>query len=255
MRPTIDLNADVGESFGAWQMGLDAQLMPLITSANIACGFHAGDPAVMERTVALALQHGVAIGAHPALPDLSGFGRRPMQITPDEAYQLVLYQSGALRAFIDAQGGQLHHVKPHGALYNMAADDVALSRGIVRAVKALGQQMLLVVPAGSVTEGVARDAGLRVVREFFADRRYQACGRLVSRSHADALITDQQESIDQVLTMIQTGHCITVSGERFAIEADTVCIHGDHPQAIDSAQALRAALTAAGIQIQAIPFD
>jgi len=250
MQITIDLNADVGESFGAWSMGHDAELMPLITSANIACGFHAGDPSVMDRTVALAVRHGVAIGAHPSLPDLAGFGRRPMQITPDEAYQLVLYQSGALQAFAHAHGSRLHHIKTHGALYNMAAQDAALSTGIVRAVKAMGDPIILVVPSGSVTEQIAKDAGLRVVREFFADRRYQANGLLVPRSHPDAMITNQKESIAQVLAMIQDGCCRSVSGQVFAIQAETICLHGDHPQAIAFAKALHAALAAAAIRIQ-----
>ena len=173
MTKTVDLNADVGESFGAWKMGNDAALMPFLTSANIACGFHAGDPRTIARTVELAVKHGVAIGAHPGLPDLVGFGRRNMAISEEEAYQLVLYQSGALRAFAQAAGSRLHHVKAHGALYNMASSDPLLSRGIVRAVQALGDQVAIVVLSGSETERVAREAGLIVSCEVFADRRYQ----------------------------------------------------------------------------------
>lgn len=244
---TIDLNADVGESLGAWTMGHDEALMPYLTSANIACGFHAGDPQTIDRTVALAVQHGVAIGAHPSLPDLQGFGRRNMAITPDEAYQLVLYQAGAVRAFAHAHGVRLHHVKAHGALYNMAASDEGLSRGIVRAVQALGDHVALTVLAGSVTERVARDAGLRVACEVFADRRYLDNGLLVPRSDPRAMIVDADESIQQVIAMVTQGRCVALSGQTIAVHADTVCLHGDQPDAVHFAQALRNALSQAQV--------
>jgi len=253
MTKTVDLNADVGESFGAWKMGNDAALMPFLTSANIACGFHAGDPRTIARTVALAVKHGVAIGAHPGLPDLVGFGRRNMTISEEEAYQIVLYQSGAMRAFAQAAGSRLHHVKAHGALYNMASSDPALSRGIVRAVQALGDQVAIVVLAGSETERVAREAGLNVSCEVFADRRYQDNGLLVPRSDPRALITDEQESINQVIAMVTKGSCTSITGRTISVRADTICLHGDHDGALVFAQALRAALARQSIAPRAFP--
>ena len=251
MRKTVDLNADVGESFGAWKMGADTALIPLLTSANIACGFHAGDPATIEKTVMLAVQHGVAIGAHPSLPDLAGFGRRRMAITPKEAYQLVLYQAGAVRAFAEANGSRLHHVKAHGALYNMAAEDFELSKGIVSAVKALGDELCIYALAGSVTEQVARDAGVSVACEVFADRRYEPSGLLVSRSKANALISDEAEAISHVLRMVKEGRCLTITGQEIDIKADTICLHGDQPDALAFARVLRAALQVHGIEVRA----
>jgi UPF0271 protein len=248
---TVDLNADVGESFGPWKMGNDAALMPFLTSANIACGFHAGDPAIIDKTVGLAVQHGVAIGAHPGLADLQGFGRRAMSITPEEAYQVVLYQAGAIRAFAQAHGARLHHVKAHGALYNMAANDLGLSQGIVRAVQALGDHVAITVLSGSVTEKVARDAGLNVACEVFADRRYLDSGLLVPRSDSKAMITQESESIAQVVGMVTNGTCRSVTGQEIAVRADTVCLHGDQPGAVAFAQALSAALAKNGVDIRA----
>ncbi len=253
MNATVDLNADVGESFGAWRMGQDAALMPYLTSANIACGFHAGDPKTIAYTVALAVEHQVAIGAHPGLPDLVGFGRRNMSITEEEAYQIVLYQAGAMRAFAQAAGSRLHHVKAHGALYNMAASDAQLSRGIVRAVKALGDQVAIVVLSGSVTEQIAREAGIDVSCEVFADRRYQDNGLLVPRSDPRALITDEQESIAQVVMMVTQGRCMSVNGQAVAVRADTVCLHGDQDGALAFAQALRQALASHAVTPRAFP--
>jgi UPF0271 protein len=253
MTRTIDLNSDLGERFGAWSMGDDAGLMPHLTSANIACGFHAGDPRTIAETVALAMRHEVAIGAHPGLPDLVGFGRRNIAITSEEAYQMVLYQAGALRAFAEAAGGRLHHVKAHGALYNMAATDVELSRGIVRATLALGDQVALIVLSGSVTEQVAREAGLPVACEVFADRRYLDNGLLVPRSDARAMITDVQESIEQVARMVLEGRCNSVTGGTLAVRADTICLHGDQEGGVVFAQALRTALGSYGILPRAFP--
>jgi UPF0271 protein len=250
-RTSIDLNADMGESFGAWHMGDDAALMPFVTSANVACGFHAGDPSTIAATVALALRHGVAIGAHPSLPDLQGFGRRTMQVTEDEVYGMALYQAGAVRAFVEAAGGRLHHLKAHGALYNMAAKDVALSRGLARAVKALGGGVKMYVLAGSPMEAVARDAGLEVRCEVFADRRYMPDGTLAPRTRPDALITDEAESVAQVLRMVREGTLTAVDGSVVAVRADTVCIHGDKPTAVPFVQALRRALGAVSIELAA----
>ena len=252
MNSVIDLNADVGESFGSWTMGHDAALMPHITSANIACGFHAGDPAVIEKTVALAIAHDVAIGAHPSLPDLVGFGRRVMAITPDEARQIVIYQSGALRAFAESGGARLHHVKPHGALYNMSATDLSLSRAIVSAVKSLGDRLVLYVLSGSITEQVAHDAGLAVASEVYADRRYETNGTLVSRKHPRAMITDADESIAHVIQMIAEGRCKAIDDSLIPIRADTVCLHGDQPDAVTFATSLRQALAAQNISVQAM---
>lgn len=249
-RASIDLNADMGESFGAWEMGNDEALMPWITSANIACGYHAGDPGTIAATVALALRNDVAIGAHPSLPDLQGFGRRSMQVTEDEVYQMCLYQAGAVRAFAEAAGGRLHHLKAHGALYNMAVKDAALSRGLVRAVKALGGDVQIYVLAGSIMETLAHEAGLAVRCEVFADRRYMPDGTLAPRNRPDALITDEQESVAQVLRMVGEGTLVAVDGTVVKVQADTVCIHGDKPTAVPFVKALRAALSAASVTLQ-----
>ncbi len=242
---TIDLNADMGECFGAWTMGDDAGLMPWITSANVACGFHAGDPGTIAATTALAAEHGVAIGAHPGLPDLQGFGRRTMQVTEREVRDLVLYQAGAVRAFAQAAGARLHHVKAHGALYNMAATDEALSRGLARAVKALGDGVMIYVLAGSVMERVARDMGLDVRCEVFADRRYMPDGTLAPRTRPEA------ESVAQVLRMVGEGTLVAVDGSVVPVRADTVCIHGDKPTAVPFVKALREALRGADVTVAA----
>lgn len=248
-RDSIDLNADMGEGFGAWQMGDDAALMPFITSANVACGFHAGDPATIAATVALAVKHGTAIGAHPGLPDLPGFGRRSMQVTEEQVYQMTLYQAGAVRAFAEAAGGRLHHLKAHGALYNMAAVDAALSRGLARAVKALGDGVKMYVLAGSVMERVARDIGLDVRCEVFGDRRYMPDGTLAPRNRPDALITDEAESVAQVLRMVREGRLTAVDGTVVDVRADTVCIHGDKPTAVPFVRALRRALADVSVSV------
>ena len=250
---TIDLNADVGESFGAWTMGRDAELIPLLTSVNIACGFHAGDPATISATVALAKANGVAIGAHPGYPDLQGFGRRVMQASEEEVYQWVLYQAGAVRAFAQAAGERLHHVKAHGALYNQACIDLKLSRGIVRAVKDLGDNVAITVLAGSLTEQVARDAGLTVACEVFADRRYTDEGQLVSRKDPRAMITSEDESIRQVIAMVHQGRFQSVSGREISVRADTICLHGDQPGAVAFARAVRQALTELGVTPRTYP--
>jgi UPF0271 protein len=246
---SIDLNADMGEGFGAWQMGDDAALMPHITSANVACGFHAGDPATIAATVALAVKHGTAIGAHPGLPDLQGFGRRSMQVTEEQVYQMTLYQAGAVRAFAEAAGGRLHHLKAHGALYNMAALDAALSRGLARAVKALGDGVQMYVLAGSLMEAVARDTGLDVRCEVFGDRRYMPDGTLAPRTRPDALITDEAESVAQVLRMVREGRLTAVDGTVIEVRADTVCIHGDKPTAVPFVRALRRALADVSVAV------
>jgi UPF0271 protein len=238
----IDLNCDIGESFGAWKMGADAEVMPWITSANIACGFHAGDFSTMRDTVALALRHGVAIGAHVSLPDLQGFGRRELRVSADEAHALTLYQIGALAAFARAAGTRLTHVKPHGALYNMAAKDAALSAAIARAVHDFDAEMILVGLAGSELPKAGAALGLRVAHEAFADRRYERDGTLVPRREAGAVIDDIDAAVAQAVTIAASGRVRTRDGSEITLRADTICVHGDRPDAAAFAQRLHQAL-------------
>jgi 5-oxoprolinase (ATP-hydrolysing) subunit A len=249
----IDLNCDIGESFGAWTMGQDAAVMPWISSANIACGFHAGDFGTMRETVALAAKHGVSIGAHVSLPDLQGFGRREMQVSPLEAHALTLYQLGALSAFTRAQSVALRHVKPHGALYNMAAKDAQLAAAIARAVQDFDPQLILVGLAGSALPEAGIQLGLTVAREAFADRRYNADGSLVPRREPGAVIHDIDLAVAQAVQIAKSGKVDGGDGNSLAISADTICVHGDRPDAALFAQRLHAALGAVGIRIAALP--
>ncbi len=249
--PSVDLNCDMGESFGAWHLGNDAAILPFVTSANIACGFHAGDPAVMKQTVRLALRHQVAIGAHPGLPDLVGFGRRELAISPEEAFDMVVYQLGALAAVARAEGGRLHHLKPHGALYNMAATNAALAEAIAEAVYKVQPELTLYGLAGSELVTAGDRLGLQTAHEVFADRTYQANGTLTPRRQPDALITDADAAIAQVLRMVRTGRVRAQQGPDVAIRADTVCIHGDGAHALEFAQRLHGALREAGVRVQA----
>ncbi len=252
MGKTIDLNCDMGESFGAWTMGRDEDLLELITSANIACGFHAGDPATMMRTVQLAAAKGVALGAHPSLPDLQGFGRRTMGITPEEARGLTLYQVGALDAFARAAGTSLRHVKPHGALYNMAAKDRALAEAIACAVRDFEPSLILVGLSGSALIGAGQKFGLSCASEVFADRGYEADGSLSPRGEPGALITDEEFAVSRVLRMVLEGRVESRTGVDVAIKAETVCIHGDQPKALAFARRLRRALEEAGVEVRAL---
>jgi UPF0271 protein len=247
----VDLNCDMGESFGAWTMGDDAAIMPLITSANIAAGFHAGDPGTIRTTVQRAVDHGVAIGSHPSLPDLAGFGRRVMKISAREAHDLVLYQAGAIAAFAHAAGARLHHIKPHGALYNMAARDAELADAIAAAVKDLGDGVLLYGLAGSTMIEAAERRGVRAVQEVFADRSYQPDGSLTPRGRADALITDEQAAVAQALSMVEQRCVRATDGSSVAVSADTLCLHGDQSGAVGFARALRAAFAERGITVVA----
>jgi UPF0271 protein len=249
--PSVDLNCDIGESFGAWTMGADADVLSHVTSANIACGFHAGDPATMRKTVDLALERGVAIGAHPGLPDLAGFGRRVIEVTPGEAYEMVVYQVGALAAFAAARGTRLAHVKPHGALYNMAATRAPLADAIARAVRDVDRALMLFGLAGSRLIAAARSAGIVAVEEVFADRRYAADGTLVSRSEKGAVIDDTGLAVRQAVRMVREGKVTAIDGSEVRVHADTICIHGDTPGAAEHARALRAALSDAGIDVAA----
>jgi len=248
---TIDLNCDMGESYGAWKMGADAEVMPYITSANIACGFHGGDPATIRKTVRLAVDRGVAVGAHPSLPDLMGFGRRVMRISPQDMYDLVIYQAGAVEAFARAAGVKLHHVKCHGALYNMAANDEALSEAMVRAVKDLGSGVMLYVLSRSKTFQIGQKAGLPVAGEVFADRGYSDDGTLAPRDRPGGLIEDATASAKQALAMIEEGYVTSLTGKRVAVSADTMCLHGDQPGAVAFAQALRKVFAERGITVVA----
>jgi len=252
---SIDLNCDMGESFGVWTLGQDVEILPLVTSSNIACGFHAGDPATMRKTVAAAIGNGVAIGAHPGLPDLAGFGRRSMDITPQQAYDLVVVQVGALAATAASQGGRLHHVKAHGALYNMAVRDPALARALAQAVRDVDRSLVFYALAASNMARVASEVGLAVAHEVFADRSYQPDGSLTPRNRPDAMIEDPRASIRQVLRMVKEGRVTAVDGSDVEVRADTLCIHGDQPGAVVFAQAIRSALEEAGIQVRAVSAD
>jgi UPF0271 protein len=238
----MDINSDMGEGFGAWDMGNDALLLDYITSTNIACGWHAGDPARMKKLVELATAKKVHIGAHPGLPDLVGFGRREMAISEQDAYNYVLYQAGALQAFINAAGNRLHHVKPHGALYNQAAKDMKLARGIARAVKDLGGNVILYGLAGSYLIDAAKELNVPVWQEVFADRKYTKEGFLVPRTQVGALIEDESEALKQVMSMAKEGKVIAIDGSEIKIQADTLCIHGDNPHAVEFAKKIKAAL-------------
>lgn len=246
----IDLNCDMGEGYGAYRIGNDAELMKHITSANIACGFHAGDPGTMAATVKLALQHGVAIGAHPGLPDLQGFGRRVMAISPREAYELTVYQIGAVQAFAIAEGARLSHVKPHGALYNMAAKDAALSDAIAEAIYKVDGNMMLYGLSGSELIRAAERIGIRAANEVFADRSYEADGSLTPRDIPGAVLDDPAEGASRIARLLLTGVTVSRQGSTLKLQADTVCVHGDSPDAVRHAAALGEALREAGIQLR-----
>ena len=247
----IDFNCDMGESYGAWKMGADAEVMPYITSANIACGFHAGDPATIRKTVRLAVDRGVAIGAHPSLPDLMGFGRRVMRISPQEMYDLVIYQAGAVEAFARAAGAKLHHVKCHGALYNMAANDEGLSEAMIRAVKDLGSNVILYALSESKNFQLAKKAKVPVAGEVFADRGYSDDGTLAPRDKPGGMIEDAAASVKQVLGMVEGGFVTSLAGKRVAVSADTLCLHGDQPGAVTFAKRLRETFKERGIAVAA----
>ncbi|HVL23096.1 MAG TPA: 5-oxoprolinase subunit PxpA [Thermomicrobiales bacterium] len=249
---SIDLNSDVGESFGAFHVGADAEIMPSISSANIACGFHGGDPRTMQQTIREAKAHRVAVGAHPGFPDLAGFGRRNLAATPEEIRTDVLYQIGALLAFCHVEGVSLHHVKPHGALYNMATTDRTIANAIARAVRDLDPDVLIYALPGSELEAASDAAGLRVAREAFADRAYMKDGTLAHRSLPGAVLSDPQRIASRVAKMISGEPITTLDGGTLRIVPDTVCIHSDTPMAGPVARSLRHNLEASGIVIRAL---
>ena len=249
----VDLNADLGEAFGAYAMGADEAVLAYVSSANVACGFHAGDPTVIDRTVARAVRAGVAVGAHPSHFDLRGFGRREIAADPAEVEADVVYQVGAVAAFARAHGSHLTHVKPHGALYSQAARDETLARAVARGVARFSREVVLVGLAGSAPMRRAAEAeGLRFAAEAFADRAYDAEGRLVPRSRPGALITDPSSAAAKAVRIVCEGRIAAVDGTTVELAADTLCLHGDNPHALEIARAVREALEAAGVTVQAL---
>ena len=251
----IDLNADVGESFGAYAIGDDESLLASVTSASVAAGFHAGDPGVLRRTIRLARGRGVNLGAHPGFQDLAGFGRREMRVSPNEAEDLVLYQIAAVAGIARSEGARLQHVKPHGALYNMAATDPGLAEAIARAVRAFDPSLVLFGLPGSALLAAGRSAGLRVAAEGFADRAYRRDGTLAPRSMPDSVISDPAEVVSRAVRMVVDGVVTAIDGTVVPIVADTLCVHGDTPGAGRLAASLRTGLEAAGISVRPVCAD
>jgi Uncharacterized proteins, homologs of lactam utilization protein B len=245
----IDLNSDLGESFGAYKMGLDEEVIPFVTSANVACGYHAGDPLVMAKTVKLCKKFNAAVGAHPGFPDLIGFGRRNIDVTPAEAEAYVKYQIGALAAFCKAEGIKLQHVKPHGALYNMAGKDLELSRAVCKGIKEIDPSLILLGLSGSKMIEAAAEIGLPVALEVFADRGYEEDGSLVKRGKPGSMIEDEGEAIRRVIRIVKEGKVAAVTGKDISIRADSVCVHGDGPKAVEFVRKIGAALKENGIQL------
>lgn len=250
---TVDLNSDLGESFGRYTIGNDDKIIPLISSANVACGYHASDPVVMDETIVRAKEAGIRVGAHPGFPDLMGFGRRNMNVTPAEAKAYVLYQLGALDAFCRAKGVKMQHVKPHGALYNMAAKDYALSTAICEAIKEFDSSLIVLALSGGQLAKAAQDMGLRTAMEVFADRGYEEDGTLVDRRKEGAMITDEEEAIARVIRMVKEKKVTAVTGKDIPIQADSICVHGDGAKALAFVEKIREAFQEEGIQIS--PLD
>jgi Uncharacterized proteins, homologs of lactam utilization protein B len=251
MAKTIDLNADLGEGFGVYSYGADAELIPLVSSANIACGRHGGDPSVIRRAAALAAKNGTVIGAHPGYPDLAGFGRRQMVLSPSEITDELLYQIGALDGLCRAEGVRVRYVKPHGALYNAAAKDEKLALAVAEAVRLYDPKLVLLCPEGSAMAASAEKLGLAAAREFFADRAYREDGSLVPRSENGAVITDESEVPARVVKAVSEGRVIASTGREINVRFDSICLHGDNPRAVGLAKAIRAALTTSGVTIRA----
>ncbi|MEK4384553.1 5-oxoprolinase subunit PxpA [Solibacillus sp. FSL W7-1464] len=247
----VDINCDLGESFGRYKLGEQEEILCYVTSANIACGFHAGDPSVMRKTVELAIKNNVQIGAHPGLPDLNGFGRREMNISWQEAYDLVVYQIGALQGFLTAKGVKMQHVKPHGALYNMAAVNDELADAIAKAVHDVSPDLLLYGLASSKLTAAGENRGLQTVHEVFADRTYQADGTLTSRTFPNALITDEEKAIAQIIEMVKEGAVTSVQQTKVALQAHSICVHGDGEHAVQFAKRARQELDQQGVSVRA----
>lgn len=238
----VDLNCDLGESFGAYTIGADDKILPYITSANVACGFHASDPLVMQKTVQLAKEAGVKIGAHPGYPDLMGFGRRNMNVTPKEVKAYIQYQLGALMAFCTAANVTLHHVKPHGAMYNMAAKDEALAHAVCEAVYEIDPSIVLLALSQSAMIKAANETGLRTASEVFADRAYEEDGTLVARSKPGSMITEEDTAIKRVVRMVKEGVVTSITGKEIELRADSICVHGDGEKALVFTQKIKKAL-------------
>ncbi|MDR2113391.1 MAG: LamB/YcsF family protein [Candidatus Accumulibacter sp.] len=249
----LNLNSDLGESFGPWKMGSDAAMLRIVNSANVACGYHAGDPAVMLKTVALARDGGVSVGAHPGFPDLQGFGRRRMDIPADELEAMLIYQIGALDACCRAQGARLTHVKAHGALYNIAGADRKVADVIARAVRRADAKLILLAAAASHSVRAAREQGLSVVEEIFADRAYLDDGNLVPRGQPGAMVHGAEASLAHVMRMVEEQALVSVNGKRIPVKPQSICVHGDNAEAVATAQALRDGLTKAGYLLVTIP--
>lgn len=247
---SIDLNCDMGESFGAWRMGNDAEIMNYVSSVNVACGFHAGDASVIRNTIEAALEKSIAVGAHPSFPDLQGFGRREMRMTAREIFDMMLYQVAAVKGICEAIGGRLNHVKPHGALYNQAAREAETARAVAEAVKAIDANLIFYGLSGSLLISEAEKLGLKTASEVFADRTYQNDGSLTPRSRPDALIHDAEKALAQVLQMIQAQTVTATDGEIISIKAETICIHGDGANAAEFARTINAKLAKSGITIK-----
>lgn len=249
----INLNADLGESFGAYQMGNDSLLLDVVTSANVACGFHAGDPWVMTQTVEMALPKGVSLGAHPAFPDLQGFGRRVMQLSSRELEASILYQVGALDGIAVAMGGRVSHVKPHGALNNMACEDASLAKIVAQAIRDYNQDMILLAPALSELAKAGNAAGLPVALEVFSDRTYTDSGALVSRCLPGAVLHESEECVAHVLRMVEQGGIVSINGKCLPTQFHSICVHGDNVHAAETANKVRQALEDAGCKIATLP--
>lgn len=245
----VDLNSDLGESFGRYTIGMDERILASITSANVACGYHASDPVVMDKTVKNAKEKQVRVGAHPGFPDLMGFGRRNMDVTPEEAKAYTLYQIGALASFCKANGITLQHVKPHGAMYNMAAKDYQLSKAICEAIYEFDPNLIVMGLSGGELVRAAKDMGLRTALEVFADRAYEEDGSLVNRRKEGAMITDEEVAIQRVVRMIKEGKVTAITGKDIDIKADSICVHGDGEKALAFVERIRATLESEGIEI------
>ena len=246
----IDLNCDLGESFGNYKIGMDEEVIPLISSANVACGYHASDPIVMQKTIAMTKKFGTAVGAHPGFPDLMGFGRRNLSVSPAEAKAYTLYQLGALDAFCRTQGVKLQHVKPHGALYNMAAKDYELARGICEAIYEFDKDLIVLALSGGELVRAGQDIGLRTALEFFSDRAYEEDGTLVNRRKEGAVITDENAALARVVRMIKENKLTAITGKDISIKADSVCVHGDGVKALEFVEKIREKLTDEQIAIK-----
>ncbi|MCT4605233.1 MAG: LamB/YcsF family protein [Marinisporobacter sp.] len=248
----VDLNSDLGESFGNYKIGLDEEVIKYVTSANIACGWHAGDPLVMEKTIKIAKEQKVGIGAHPGFPDLMGFGRRNISASPDEVKAYVKYQLGALMAFARAKKEKIQHVKPHGAMYNMAAKDKALAKAIAEAIYEVDEKIILMGLANSEMVKAGKEIGLKVANEVFADRAYNPDGTLVSRKLEGAVIHDPQVAIERVIKMVKFGKVMAINGEEIEIKADSICVHGDNERAVEFVKKIRSCLKNAGVEVTAL---